>query len=429
MNIEALRARQREITRIAQARGSTHLRDSEDAEFRDLADRISDAERRQGSRAAAGRIHTAAGGRTGRETLRYTGGNEVYSERSNTSFVRDLINSAIPGRDPRGEARRRLEQHSTDAAELEQRTPLNTTLGTGGGFVPPHYLLDLYAPLARAGKPLLNLIPEAELPPTMSVSIPRLIAGSSVTSQVSQNTSVTEVDIQDGYVTGNVVTLAGNQTVSLQLLEQSPIAFDAVVFQDLFAAHAQVSDAQAITGTGTNGQLLGLANIPGIEQISFPSASTQGIYSALAQAINLVWTTRFAAPDYIVIHPTVWAEWLSKLDSENRPLFIPRYQGAFNAAGIMGNNNAEGIVGNIMGLQVVLDPNIPYSAGTSSAYVIKSTDLMYFTSGAQARVLYEPLGAQLSVLLQCFSFSTLISRYPSSIVQITGYTPTGWGGS
>jgi HK97 family phage major capsid protein len=257
----------------------------------------------------------------------------------------------------RGESRSRLAEHTAELATTESRTGLDTTLGDGGGFVPPAYLLELWTPFARAGKPLLNLIPKAVLPQTMTVNVPKIIAGSQVAVQATQNTTVTEVDLEDDYVTGNVVTLAGNQTVSLQLLNQCPISFDSVVFQDLMAAHAQVSDYQTIYGSGTNGQLLGLTNIDGVQTTSFAGTTTQNIYDALAQAFNMVWTTRYAAPDYLVVHPIVWADWLSKLDNEERPLFAPHTQGPWNAAGIQDNINAQGVVGSILGLQVVVDFN------------------------------------------------------------------------
>jgi hypothetical protein len=119
---------------------------------------------------------------------------------------------------------------------------------------------------------------------------------------------------------------------------------------------------------------------------------------------------------------------LSKLDSEQRPLFTPRAN-AFNPAGIADNLNAQGPVGEIMNLQVVLDPNISTVGGTTSAFVIRSHDLMFFTSGPVARVLHEPLGARLSVLLQIYSFNTLISRYPASVVEITDYSTAAVCGS
>lgn len=54
---------------------------------------------------------------------------------------------------------------------------------------------------------------------------------------------------------------------------------------------------------------------------------------------------------------------------------------------------------------------------------------MFFTSGPVARALHEPLAAQLSVLFQVYSFSTLISRYPQSIVEITDYSTAAVYGS
>ena len=69
------------------------------------------------------------------------------------------------------------------------------------------------------------------------------------------------------------------------------------------------------------------------------------------------------------------------------------------------------------------------SIQATSAYVIRSQDLTFFTSGPVARALHEPLAAQLSVLLQVYSFSTLISRYPQSIVEITDYSTAAVYGS
>jgi hypothetical protein len=69
------------------------------------------------------------------------------------------------------------------------------------------------------------------------------------------------------------------------------------------------------------------------------------------------------------------------------------------------------------------------SIQATSAYVIRSQDLMFLTSGPVARALHEPLAAQLSVLLQVYSFLTLISRYPQSIVEITDYSTAAVYGS
>ncbi len=59
----------------------------------------------------------------------------------------------------------------------------------------------------------------------------------------------------------NVKTIWGQQGVSIQLLEQSPIAFDQIVFRDLAKAYAAALDVQVIAGTDTSGQVVGGAGL------------------------------------------------------------------------------------------------------------------------------------------------------------------------
>ena len=68
------------------------------------------------------------------------------------------------------------------------------------------------------------------------------------------------------------------------------------------AAAAQV-DRQLIYGTGTNGQVLGGDFTPGITTIAASAVTTQGVYSAIANAIQTVHSSRFLPPEVIVTHP------------------------------------------------------------------------------------------------------------------------------
>jgi hypothetical protein len=58
---------------------------------------------------------------------------------------------------------------------------------------------------------------------------------------------------------------------------------------------------------------------------------------------------------------------------------------------------------------------------------VRSKDLQLHSSGLRAEAFREPLAAQMSVLLQVSSYNAFLSRYPSSIVEITGFTPPTWG--
>jgi hypothetical protein len=49
--------------------------------------------------------------------------------------------------------------------------------------------------------------------------------------------------------------------------------------------------------------------------------------------------------------------------------------------GIIDSLNAQGPIGKILGLDLVLDPNIETTGGVESIFVFRADDLMFFTSG------------------------------------------------
>jgi hypothetical protein len=190
-------------------------------------------------------------------------------------------------------------------------------------------------------------------------------------------------------------------------------------------------DAQLYTGSGSSGQLLGIHNLSGIQTVPSGGLTIQYVYAAVANAIQAVWTTRFASPDAIVMHPRRWGWFLSLLDSTDRPLFLDNGSSPMNVAGLSTAVAPEAVVGKMHGLPVVADPNIPTNLGGGSnqdaIYVLRSKDLVLYESGLRAEAFREPLAANLSVLLQVSSYDAFLSRYPSSIVEISGFTPPTWG--
>ena len=245
-------------------------------------------------------------------------------------------------------------------------------------------------------------------PPTVAVQNPEL-------------SSVSNTDLTDSYASTVLTTVAGQQTVSRQLLDQSPIAIDSVIFSSLSQVWAQQQDILALRGTGSNGQFYGLDNISGINTAGFAGNSIANIYSAITSAIATIWRTRYAAPTHIAAHPDVICEWLGKLDTSNRPLIVPNVQGPLNAVGTLDNLNGQGPVGSMLGLSLIADPNITESGGVSSVYVYRADDFMWFDSGPRAQVHFDTYANELGVLLSLWSYSGMISRYPGSIVKITGF--------
>ena len=358
----------------------------------------------------------------------------VYRQGDNsTSWIRDLVRVQV-GYDTSGESRRRLADHAEEVdrhpAYTEYRD-LSRVDGQGGYAVPPAWLMDQYIELARPGRAFANLVQRQSLPGgTDSINIPKLLTGTATAIQTADNQPVADVDATDTYINAPVRTIAGQQTVAIQLIDQSPIAFDDVIFRDLVADHAAKTDLQVLQGSGVSGQVLGVDHTPGIGTVTLSGPPTiQTFYAALANAISQINVTRFLPPDCIVVHPRRWFWLASLLDTTNRPLVLPQGNNPRNAIGVLDNVASEQVVGNIFGLPVISDPNISVTASATTsvgtediAYVMRSRDLLLWESaGPRARVLPEVKAETLSVVLQIYGYLAFTAqRMPQSIVEIRG---------
>lgn len=101
-------------------------------------------------------------------------------------------------------------------------------------------------------------------------------------------------------------------------------------------------------------------------------------------------TNRFLAPSHIVMHPRRWAWFLSALDTTSRPLVVPNGNSGFNAVATAKPDAAQGVVGGLMGLDVVADPSIPTNLGggtEDTIIVLRAEDVWLFESTIRMRVL------------------------------------------
>lgn len=294
--------------------------------------------------------------------------------------------------------------------------------------MPPAWLMNQYVELARPGRAFPNLVQRQPLPGgTDSINIPKLLTGTATAVQTGDNTPVQDVDLTDTFIKAPVRTISGQQGVAIQLLDQSPIAFDDLVFRDLIADYASQLDTQCLSGSGTNGQVLGVNNTPNIGTIAASTVDIKGVYSAIANAIQTIHTTRFQPPAVVVMRPRRWGWFLALLDTQQRPLFLPDANRPWNAAGILEEVASQQVVGSIQGLPVVTDPNIETNLGSGGdedpVYVLRASDIVLWESGIKARVLPETKAQNLTVLLQLYGYLAFsAARYPQSIVEIAGLT-------
>jgi HK97 family phage major capsid protein len=367
----------------------------------------------------------------GTSRIQVTRSEEIYRPDNGTSYFRDLYFAR--NKNDR-DAADRLARNN--ALRNESRAISGNVAGAGGEFVPPLWLETQFVEFARPGRVAVDLTNVEPLPAgTDSLILPKISGGTATAVQSTQNSAIQNTDMQTTSVSSPVTTIAGGQTVSLQLMEQSPLNMDQVILNDLAASYGATFNSLVLNGSGTSGQPTGILNVAGINAVDFPTPTgtpTQAqvvaaFYSKVADAIQRISTNRFLPPDAIIMSPRRWAWLVATSDSNSRPLVVPRAGGPFNAVGVQGGIAAQGYVGDMLGLPVYVDSQIPTNlaadAGTGEDAVIvaRMSDLWTYESHVRAEAFEQSYASNMSVFVRLYSYVGFIgNRYPKSISVITG---------
>lgn len=343
----------------------------------------------------------------------------LYREGGDHSFISD----AWAARSGDFKAQERLNKHQ----DFEARD-----VGTGAftGLVVPQYLVDEYAPIARAGSPFYNAVPKKDLPAFGNkIEISRITTGSQAAEQATENSAVQETNMDDTLLTVNVDTIAGQQDVSRQALErggQPGFSLENIIFQDLVAAYYTKLDNLMLNGSGSSGQPKGISQVSGINQTTYTDASptVAELYPKLADAVQEINSNRFAPATAILMHPRRWGFLTAGVDSSNRPLVLPAGNNPDNAAGV-GEAAAYGqVVGSVLGLPVITDANIrtDLGAGTEDAiYIAKVDDHIMFEDNLFQLKFEETNAGSLTTKMVVYGYVAFASgRYPKGISEIVG---------
>lgn len=344
---------------------------------------------------------------------------DMYT-RENPRFLHDLYLSEVTG-DPL--ARERIARHQ--AYEVERYAVSSSGLG---GIIPPAYLVDLYARAQRFGRVFADQVRHEPLPDGMTVYVPRLTAGTTAAIQASENTAVATADPAEADLAVPVRTVAGMTEVSRQTLERGAYS-EQILFEDLVARYHQVLDTQLLNGSGASGQHLGVLQQSGVSLATVSSWSSANAWSAVVGVIAQInqWAATVGAPaDKIVMHPRRWGAFLGLLDSAGRPLFGLGGQPNYAPLGT-GEASGYGQVGQIAGLPVYTDANIPTNlgAGTNEDRIIvmasQAVILWERPEGPITLAIEEAKATQLTVQLVCYGYSAFSAgRYPAAVGVISG---------
>lgn len=394
-----------------------------------------------GSRADQAAAAGQAGGTGSTQHVRQTGGGVVTDEprtyrekdRSGRSWARDMFDVAV-GNGNAPEARDRLIRNTREievdlrtgnVSEIEQRA-LSTGAGAGGDFAPPAWLVSQFIALARAARPTADRVMNQPLPMGIaSVNVPKLLTGTAAAQQASQNTAVQNTDATTSAVTAAITTIAGQQVLSQQLIDQAGVNLDDILLADLTADYNAKVDLFVLNNNATNAK--GLLQQAGTLAITYTSATPniKLLFAMIANAIQSVQSSRFLPPDTVIMAPRRWGAIIGASDTQNRPI-VGVGGTNMNAPAVVDRSYAaQGVVGQIAGLDVVVDPQIPVNlgAGTNQDAIIvtRASDQILWEGDLKAEAFRETKADQLSVLLRVYNYAAFTAgRYAPSTAVING---------
>jgi HK97 family phage major capsid protein len=346
----------------------------------------------------------------------------TYSERSNNDFLTDALKAQFK---TDGDASARIARHQQEMA-IEKRA-----VGTSNfaGLVVPQYLVDLYAPLARAGRPFADAARKHQLPTQgMSVVISKINTGTTTAYQTSQNTAAVSQDIEDTTLTVNVNTIAGQQSVSKQALLRG-YNIEGIVLGDLIRDYHTKLDNSLLNGTGSNGQPLGLVNMTTGVLVTYTATTgtVAGLYPKIADAIQQIQSNIYVNPNAVIMHPRRLGFLLAGVDSSNRPLIVPQ---AYNPMNAMGTGNGTPTYGNsgysILGLPIIVDANIATNKGAGTnqdtIFVVDLNEThLWEEAAAPTYVTFEEPNGKVAINIVLFGMSAFTAeRYSKAVAQING---------
>lgn len=340
-------------------------------------------------------------------------------DRRGVHFLRDV---ATQHQDPA--AADRLSRHMAEE-RVERGEFLSRAAGTGAfaGLTVPQYLVDLYAPSAKAMRPFANICNTHQLPPDgMTLNISRITTATSAAVQAAENNAVSETNIDDTLLTINVQTVAGQQTLSRQAIDRSTGA-EEVMLDDLFRSYATVLDSTLINQASN-----GLTNVAQDTDYTDGTPTAAELWPKILKAVSQSEGVLLGGGQatHAVMHSRRWA-WLQSQVGSTWPFIaqpgIPTQAGGqVEATGY--DTGIRGILPN--GLKVVVDNNIATNLGTGTnedeIYVVPALEC-HLWEDANAPLMIraeQPAAASLGVLFVVYGYiAYTFARYTNATQKIS----------
>lgn len=318
------------------------------------------------------------------------------------------------------EALQRLQDFARHAGQPEEQVRATlTTSANGPGLIVPHWMLEEFQTLNYQMRAVANQVRNVPLNgDSRPMTLPKQTAGTSNAVGQQANEGDGPADSNDYDSDTDIVTpkpYIGEQVVSRQFLEQGNPALDALIYGDL----SNVTDskieaavcAALLAGAASNVATIDFeffaggtgANPTGT---NFRSDGGQAASDGVIDATTTIYSSRFAAPDFIFVTPQRFGKFRKLRDNNARPIMPVSAYNPQNAAGV-----ATGLLsGEFEGL--VMLPSTGLGDGNTfpeKFVVARAKDTILFED-AEMRYRYEEKGGPSKITLGLWKYAAIKVR-------------------
>ncbi len=284
-------------------------------------------------------------------------------------------------------------------------TAADDSFTTNPAFNPTQYLTE-FVSNTNFGRPTIDALSRGVLPNSgMTISIPSLVTSAGGQSGVAP---VVTVEAEAGavqntgmvteYLSGTVSKYSGMNTLSVELLERSDPNFYSELTNQLQRAYLLATDAAVITAINA-----------GTDQADAQDADSDGIIGFVSkEAANIYKNSSYFAKNFVA-GPGMWSLLMGATDTTGRPIYNAVSQ-TYNAAG---QANPTSIKGNVLGLDLYVDHQLPSTVVDNSAYIIAPEAMTVYES-PQAYMSVNVV-SNLQVQIAIYGFMATIIKMPNGI--------------
>ena len=213
-------------------------------------------------------------------------------------------------------------------------------------------------------RPTIDAIGVRAIPASgMTISHPKITTSGTV-ADTNEGAGPSETGIVSSYVNATVNKFAGMQRYSVELLERSSPAFFQAMLENMTRAYNKATDAAVIAELTASGT-----------QATAVAATSAGIISYVSTEAPAAYLATGELASAYIAGTSQWSLLLGATDSTGRPIY-----NAANPMNNAGQANPTSLRGNVLGLNLYVDPNAVSTTIDESAFIVVPSSVIIYES-------------------------------------------------